>query len=139
MAKQIKKEDFREISLESGVKLLLGKDAENNDELMKKFRGKENTIIHTVAPGSPFCVIENNPKPLKKEIYSSGIICAKYSQDWRNNKSNVEVNVFTGKDISKKFWMKKGTWKVNNSTKKKIKKQDIIKFKIQGEENAENK
>ena len=49
---------FREIELSSGTKIFLGKNAEQNDELMKKFRGKENVIIHTVAPGSPFCVMD---------------------------------------------------------------------------------
>jgi predicted ribosome quality control (RQC) complex YloA/Tae2 family protein len=129
MVKQIKKTKFREIELKTGTKLLLGKNEDNNDELMKKFKGEPNTIIHTVAPGSPFCVIENNLKPSKEEIYLSGDHCAKYSQDWRDNKSDVEVNIFTGKDISKKFWMKAGTWKVKKSKKKTIKKADILKLK----------
>ena len=43
----MKKIKFREIELESGEKITLGKDEKNNDELMKKFKGKENTIIHT--------------------------------------------------------------------------------------------
>tara|TARA_Y100000310_G_C20658000_1_gene803049 strand:+ start:1559 stop:1936 length:378 start_codon:yes stop_codon:yes gene_type:complete len=123
----MKKVKFREKTLESGTKLLLGKDEDNNDELMKEFRGKPNTIIHTVAPGSPFCVIKSDSKPSSKDISASGSICASYSQDWRDNKKDTMVNVFTGKDISKKFWMKKGTWKVNKSIKKKIKKEDIIK------------
>ena len=62
---------FREIVLESGTRLLLGKDAENNDELLKKFEGEENTILHTVSPGSPFCVMDNL-KPSRKDISKSG-------------------------------------------------------------------
>ena len=125
----MKKTKFREIELKSGTKLLLGKNEDNNDELMKMFKGKPNTILHTVGPGSPFGVIENNLKPSNIELNLSGIIIAKRSQDWRDNKSDVEINVFTGKDISKKFWMKKGTWKVSKSKKKTIKKADILKIK----------
>jgi|TARA_Y100000310_G_scaffold345223_1_gene462853 predicted ribosome quality control (RQC) complex YloA/Tae2 family protein len=125
-----KKIKFRErIIPELGTKLLLGKNEENNDELMKQFKGKENTIIHTAAPGSPFCVIEENLKPTKQIISASGSICVGYSQDWRDNKGDVMVDVFTGKDISKNIFMKKGTWKVKHAKKLKIKKEDILKFK----------
>ncbi|MDD5192946.1 MAG: hypothetical protein PHX96_07450, partial [Candidatus Nanoarchaeia archaeon] len=66
---------FREFETGSGTKILLGRNAENNDELMKKFHGKENIIIHTVAPGSPFCVIDNL-KPLKEDVDLSCVYCA---------------------------------------------------------------
>ena len=119
---------FREIKLESGIKIFLGKDAESNDELVGKFKGKENIIIHTVASGSPFCVIDNSD-PSKKDISASGAICARYSQDWRDNQRDVKVNIFTGKDVNKKRGMKIGTWKVKKSKTKTIKKTEIIKFK----------
>lgn len=118
---------FREISLEENKKILLGKDDKSNDELMKKFEGKPNIILHTVAPGSPFCVI-NFPNPTKKEIALSGSYCARYSQDWRDNHGSVKVNVFTGKDISKRKAMKTGTWQVRKSETIKIKKRNIKKI-----------
>ncbi|MEK6841964.1 MAG: NFACT RNA binding domain-containing protein [Nanoarchaeota archaeon] len=118
---------YRQIVLESGTKFFLGKDAESNDELMKKFRGKENTILHTVAPGSPFCVIEEM-EPTEKDVHAAGVLCARYSQDWRNNKGDVSVNVFTGKDVSKGKADKPGTWKVKKSKVIKIKKEDILKL-----------
>jgi len=122
-----KKMKPRKIKLKSGTEILLGKDAESNDELIKKFEGKDNIIIHTVTSGSPFCVIDNL-KPLKKEIAASGAYCAGYSQDWRDNKSDVKINIFTGKDISKKGDMKSGTWNVKKSKIKTIKKRKISKI-----------
>ncbi len=115
---------FREIELSSGTKIFLGRNAEQNDELMKKFKGKENTILHTVAPGSPFCVIDKL-NPTKEEISESGIYCARYSQDWRDNKKDVKVSIFTGKDIRKDKKMEVGTWSVKKSKTKTIKKEDI--------------
>src|SRR3990167_2720761 len=117
---------FREIFIASGAKFLLGKDAESNDELMKKFKGKKNTILHTVMPGSPFCVIEK--QVFTGDLYAAGILCARYSQDWRDNKKNVKVNVFTGKDIKKEKSMKQGTWKVKKSRTITVKKEDILKL-----------
>lgn len=117
---------FREIILKSGVKFILGKDEDSNDELMKKFKGKANTIIHTQAPGSPFGVIDKI-NPLKVDINLSGSIVARYSQDWRDNKKDVKVNVFTGKDIYKLKSMPTGTFGVKKSKTIIIKKEDILK------------
>lgn len=118
---------FREIILKSGTRILLGRTAENNDELMKKFKGGENIILHTVAPGSPFCVIDNL-NPANSDISTSGAYCAKFSQDWRDNKKDVKMSIFSGKDISKEKGMKEGMWKVKKSKTKIIKKKEIEKI-----------
>ena len=117
---------FREIILESGAKFLLGKDKESTDELVKKFKGKRNTILHTVYPGSPFCVIEK--QVLSGDVYAAGVLCARYSQGWRDNKSDVKVSIFTGKDVSKPAGLKPGTWKVKKSKTITVKKEDILRF-----------
>jgi len=118
---------FREIELPSGIVAFMGKNAENNDELMEKFRGKGNTILHTVAPGSPFCVI-GELRPRKKDVSLSAVACAFYSQDWRNHRTDTKVNIFTSKDVKKRFWMKSGTWKVKHSKIITVKKKDILNF-----------
>ncbi len=120
---------FREIILESGTKIILGKDAESNDKLVKKFKGKKNRILHTVKPGSPFCVIKEPLNPSMETLKLSGSYCAGYSQDWRDNKSDVKVNVFTGKDVNKEKGMKVGTWRVKNAKTINIKKKDILRLK----------
>jgi predicted ribosome quality control (RQC) complex YloA/Tae2 family protein len=120
---------FREIILESGTIILLGKDAKSNEELVKQFRGKKNTIMHTIASGSPFCVIKELIIPSRGDINTSGAICAAYSQDWRDNKADVKIHAFTGKDVYKRKGMKLGTFGVKKFKVIKVKKEDIIKFK----------
>lgn len=116
----------RELILESGTKIFLGKNSENNDELVKSYEGKSNVILHTAKPGSPFCVIDNL-KPTKEEIKLSAIICASKSQDWRDNKGDVIVHVFTGKDVHKEKTMKSGCWGLKKKPKLiKVKKEDIF-------------
>lgn len=120
--------EIREFVLPAGTKIFLGKDAESNDELVKKFKGKENVILHTVKPGSPFCVIEKLV-PTKKEIENATIICASFSQDWRDNKSDVKMHQFTGKEVKKSFWMKTGSWKLKSKPKVlNVKKKDIERW-----------
>jgi predicted ribosome quality control (RQC) complex YloA/Tae2 family protein len=118
----------REFMLSTGTIIYLGKNSENNDELVDLYQGKENTILHTAKPGSPFCVI-SNIDPTKNEIKESAVICAAKSHDWRDNKRDVIVNVFTGKDVYKEKIMKSGTWGLGKKPKLiKVKKQDIEKW-----------
>lgn len=102
---------FREVILKTGTKIILGKDAESNDELMKMFKGKDNIIFHTVAPGSPFCVIDNL-EPSEEDIKEAATICASKSQDWRNHHKDIKMHQFTGKEIKKPLFAKTGTWKI---------------------------
>jgi predicted ribosome quality control (RQC) complex YloA/Tae2 family protein len=122
---------YREFNLSTGTKIFLGKDAESNDELVGEFKGKGNVILHTVEPGSPFCVIDKID-PSEKEIKESAIICASKSQDWRDNRSKVEVHQFSGSDVKKPFFAKSGTWKVSGKMKViSVKKIDIERYKKQ--------
>jgi predicted ribosome quality control (RQC) complex YloA/Tae2 family protein len=115
----------REFTLDSGIKIFLGKDSKSNDELMKKYSGKENTILHTIKPGSPFCVIDSVCFS-KEDLKEAAIICASKSQDWRDNKKSVKLHVFTGKDAKKDKSMKQGTWGIKGKAKTiKAKRRDI--------------
>lgn len=119
---------FREFKISSGTKIFLGKDEKTNDELMKKYEGEENFIIHTIASGSPFCVLESL-NPSKKEIKEAAIICASKSQDWRDNKKSVKLHLFTGKDSYKPKKAKVGTWSIKRKPKIiKAKKKEINKW-----------
>lgn len=118
----------REITLPSKTIIFLGKNSKNNDELVKTYLGKENIILHTAKPGSPFCVIDKI-KPTKEEIKLSAIICASKSQDWRDNKGDVIIHVFSGKNVKKDKGMKEGTWKIKSKPKLiKIKKKEIENY-----------
>ena len=123
--------NFRKFVTASGKEVYLGKTAENNDELVSKYSGKSNIIMHTSLPGSPFCVI-NKLRPTKKDIKEAATACAARSQDWRDNKKDVKVNIFSGKDVDKQKGMKAGTWRVKKKSKSiTIKKQDIKEFLCQ--------
>ncbi len=119
---------FREKTLDSGTRLILGKDAKSNEELVNKFKGKENIILHTSEPGSPFCVIEKHLNPTAEDIRNGAIVVARYSQDWRDNKSDIRVNVFTGKDVYKLRGMLKGTFGIKKLKTIIVKKEDILKI-----------
>ena len=116
---------FREFLTDRDTMILGGKNAENNEELIKQV-GKDEEIFHTDAPGSPFVNIKG--KSRKGDIKDAAIFCAAYSKDWKKNKKDVVVHRFKGKDIYKEPDMKKGTFGVKKFRRIKIKKKEIKKF-----------
>jgi len=118
---------FREFYTSSKKLVLCGKNAEQNEELIKNHTSLEETVLHTKAPGSPFCVIKSS-KPTIKDIKETAVICAAYSKDWKKNQKDVAVHIFKASDISKQKGMKVGTFGVRNAKEVVVKKQAITKF-----------
>ncbi|MBU2562755.1 MAG: DUF814 domain-containing protein [Nanoarchaeota archaeon] len=117
---------FRTIVTKKGTIILAGKNAKNNEELIKQVEPEE-IVLHTVSPGSPFVNIKG--KPRLGDVKKAAIFCARHSQDWRDNKKDVKVHKFKGKDVYKRKNMKTGTFEVKNFKIIKVKKKDILKWK----------
>ena len=125
--------NFRIFVLDSGREIYLGKSSENNDELVNLAK-RTDLLLHTALPGSPFCNV--GEKPSKKEINEAAIYCAKFSQDWRDNKKDVKINSFLKADTTKDESMKEGSWSVNKISEMiKVKKVDILR--LEGEMSKE--
>lgn len=105
--------------------MLAGKSAENNEELIKQVE-KNETVFHTAKPGSPFVNIKG--KDNIKDRKEAAIFCAGKSKDWRDNKKDVAVHWFKGKEVYKERGMKIGTFGVKSYKKILVKKKDIEKF-----------
>ena len=116
---------FREYVTTSGFRVIGGRDAESNDELVSN-AGAKDVLLHTNAPGSPFVNVGEDP--FKKDLNEAAIFCAKYSQDWRDSKNDVVVNKFLRSDMNKVVNMNTGTWGVKKQKKIKVKKVDIERF-----------
>ncbi len=121
----MKKQKFREFVTLNKTKILAGKDAESNEMLIAQVE-KDEEVFHTALPGSPFVNIKGKPK--KEDIKKAAIICARYSRDWKNNKKDVLIHRFKGKDIYKEKNMEKGTFGVNRVKIIKVKRNEIEDF-----------
>lgn len=117
--------NFREIKASSGKKILAGKSAKNNEELIEQVKPAE-IVLHTAKPGSPFVNIKG--KPTKKDIKEAATFCAKYSQAWKKLKikKDIKVHIFKGKNIYKTKDMKLGTFGVKKYKEIIVKKEDIL-------------
>jgi predicted ribosome quality control (RQC) complex YloA/Tae2 family protein len=119
---------FRKFETSTGKLVLGGRNAENNEALISQVK-KDEIVLHTKSPGSPFCNIKG--KASKDDIYEAAVFCARYSQDWRDNHRDVEIHVFVGKDVHKEKDMKLGTFGVNKFKIIVAKKADIEKFEAE--------
>jgi len=119
---QEKSAKFREWFTSSGAYVVAGRNSKNNEELISQV-SPEETVLHTALPGSPFVNIKGKAK--KEDIRDAAIFCAKYSQAWRDTKTDVKVHFFLGKDIHKDKLMKEGTFGVKKFSEITVKKKDI--------------
>lgn len=117
--------NFRKFVLCSGKEVLCGKNSEQN-ELVVAQSGNDEAVLHTKAPGSPFCNIKGKATPA--DIKETAVICAAFSKDWKQHKSDVEIHLFKGKDIFKEGEMKEGTFGVKKAKSLKVKKENIHNF-----------
>lgn len=130
--------NFRKLKLSSGREIVAGKNSEQNDLLVSS-SNKEDILLHTNEPGSSFVNVGLNPT--NDEIREGAVFCALKSQDFRDNKGDVIVNVFYAGDCSKGKKMKQGTWFVKKNLKTiNVKKQKINKLKkeFEGLKDLEN-
>jgi len=118
--------NFRKHISKNGTTFLAGKSAENNEELTAQVEKNED-VLHTVAPGSPFVNVKIKTK--RGDLDEAAVFCGRYSKDWRENHSDVLVHVFKGKDIYKKKEMATGCFGVKKIAKLiKVKKEEIERF-----------
>ena len=77
---------FRTFITESGTTIYLGRDANNNEELIKFVKSEDN-IFHTTKPGSPFVKIKEHAS--EKDLKIAAILCAKFSHAFRKKEKYV--------------------------------------------------
>ncbi len=112
---QIKKIKYRWFYTSSGKLVLAGKNAEQNEQLVKQAK-KNDIISHTKEPGSPFCILKDKVKA--QDIKEAAIFCACFSQGWKKKKKEMEVHMFKADQIFKEKRQKTGTFSVVGKVQK---------------------
>ena len=90
-----------------------GKNAEQNEELIKKFlnTNPKYIVMHTKHPGSPFSIILSNT-PSEKDLEETAVFTGSFSRAWREGKKKSQIDTFLIEQIIKKKSMKTGTFGV---------------------------
>ena len=110
---------FREFITSSEKKVLAGKDAEQNEELVKQFIGKGNKIFHSSKPGSPFCVIKAQASRVDSaSLKEAAEFWAAFSKAFKQGSKSIEVHSFLKEDVYKTKAMPQGTFGVRKLQRK---------------------
>ena len=134
MAKKVKKvkkewyEKFKWFLTSNGFLVIGGKNSAQNEEVIKSYLKKKDFILHTKAPGSPFCIIKaesKNKKISNKDIKECAVFCACFSQQWKKKKEQIEVHIFKADQIFKEKKQKIGTFSVLGKVDKVFVKPEL--------------
>jgi len=118
--------NFRTFITDSGKTIYLGKDAKNNEDLIKTVESTDY-VFHTSNPGSPFVKLSSDSSEDDRKI--AGILCVMYSHSRKDKQKEILVDSFRGRDIYKNKNMKLGTFGIKNFKILKIKRKEIEAFK----------
>ena len=128
--------NFRELELSTRLVIHAGKSADQNDLLVKSAK-RNDLLLHTSDPGSPFVNLGENPA--KNEIKEAAVFCALKSKSWRDNPQDIIVHSFFKRDCSKGLIRKAGSWNVRKTIENiKVKKPEIVKLSKELEDGKTN-
>jgi len=77
-------EKFHWFHSSDGFLIVCGRDATSNEIVVKKHADPSDIVFHTETPGSPFCVVKSEGKPIgENTINETAQFCASYSRMWK--------------------------------------------------------
>ena len=108
---------YRWFYTSSGMLVIGGKSAEQNEEIVKLAR-QNDVMLHTADPGSPFCIIIDEVEETEQDIREAAIFCACLSKAWKQKKKQVAVDIFRKEQVYKDKRMAKGTFGIKGNAEK---------------------
>lgn len=112
---------YRWFYTSSGKLVIGGKNAEQNEALLRKLKSLEEELIimHSAEPGSPFSAIFSPANSVNSsDMQECAIFTASFSRAWRQKKKKINVDIFHLSSLYKLNSMKTGTWGVKNIIKR---------------------
>ncbi len=113
-----KTQNFRSFITSQNLLVLAGKNSEQNEQVIKQAE-KGELILHTHAPGSPFCVIK---APAQKvgtaSLKEAAIFCAAFSKAFKHGSKSIGVHLFKKEEVYKTKAMPQGTFGVRKILKR---------------------
>ncbi|MEM0469662.1 MAG: ribosome rescue protein RqcH [Desulfurococcaceae archaeon] len=93
---------FRWSLTRNNLIVVAGRDAAQNELLVKKYLGEDDVFLHANVHGAPATVMLRNRAELNEDdIADAAVIAACYSKAWKAGYSYVEVYWVKGRQVSK--------------------------------------
>lgn len=113
-------EKYRWFFTSAGKLVIGGKNAGQNEDVVKNHLSRNDLVMHTKEPGSPFVVIkqENDKEITVEDIREAAIFTASFSKAWKKSKKQTEIHIFKPGQIVKEKGSKTGTFTVLGKIRK---------------------
>ena len=96
-------ERFHWLITSNGFLVIGGRDADQNEALVKKYMEPRDIFLHAEIHGAPATIMKTGGKnPSERDLYEAAVIAACYSRGWRERLGYLEVFWVYGEQVSKK-------------------------------------
>ncbi len=96
-------ERFHWMFTRNGFLVIGGRDAGQNELVVKKYLDSNDIFLHADIHGAPATILKKNGRePSIEDIYDAGVIAACYSRAWREGFGYIDVFWVYGNQVSKK-------------------------------------
>ena len=100
-----------------GLLVVAGKNARNNETIIKRYVRPQDLVLHADIHGSPFAVIRNDAKLAKLPavtIYEAAELVATYSRAWDEKLANIAVYYVTPDQVKKMPGLPAGSFQIQD-------------------------
>ncbi len=95
-------EKYRWTITRGGFIVIAGRDASQNEVIVKRYLGNSDIFLHADIHGAPATVLlRGSREPAERDIFDAAVIAACYSRAWREGLSYVDVYWVLGNQVSK--------------------------------------
>ncbi len=85
-----------------GFLILAGRDADQNEQLVRKYMEKHDIFLHADIHGAPATIIKTHGRiPSEKTIREAAVIAACYSRAWKEGLGSIDVFWVRAEQVSK--------------------------------------
>ncbi len=86
----------------NGFLAIGGKDAQQNEKIVRKYLNENDIFIHAEVHGAPAFVLKcRGIKPSERDIYEVSVLAASYSKGWKAGVGALDVFWVWGEQVSK--------------------------------------
>jgi predicted ribosome quality control (RQC) complex YloA/Tae2 family protein len=113
-------ERYRWFYSSNSILVIAGKNARNNETIVKRYTKQQDLVLHVDIHGSPFAVIKNDKKldVLPPEtIYEAAELAACYSSAWEQKLANVHVYYIKPEQVVKEGGLPLGSFMIKGERK----------------------
>jgi predicted ribosome quality control (RQC) complex YloA/Tae2 family protein len=96
-------EKYRWSISRNGFIIIAGKNAQQNESIVRKYLDDKDVFLHAEIHGGPATILKlDGRNPEEGDIYDAGVIAASYSRAWKEGLGSIDVYWVYGSQVSKK-------------------------------------